>query len=158
MTAAKVRGLTVAQWCELAQSGASVPVTTSLDGVSMQPLIRRNRDLVTVAPLDREPLPGDIVLFEWPAGHFVCHRVRQVDGSRIQTFGDNCWNPDAWMDRARVLGIAVSVERNGRAIALDTGRSRVLGRAWMAVHPVRMCWRKFRSLGGRVFRKLGLGR
>lgn len=153
-----MRGLTIAQWRELARDGAPVPVTIPLDGVSMQPLIRRNRDLVTIVPLDREPIPGDVVLFEQPTGRFVCHRVRQIDGDRVQTLGDNCWNTDAWMDRSQVLGLAVSVERDGRNIALDTDRSRALGRAWMATHPARMVWRRFRSLGGRALRKLGLRR
>ena len=155
---AKMRGLTIAQWRELARDGTPVPVTIPLDGVSMQPLIRRNRDLVTIVPLDRDPVPGDVVLFEQPAGRFVCHRVRQIDGNRVQTLGDNCWNPDAWMDRSQVLGLAVSVERDGRNIALDTDRSRAFGRAWMATHPVRITWRCFRSLGGRALRKLGLRR
>ncbi len=153
-----MRGLSIAQWRELAQGGTPIPVTIPLDGVSMQPLIRRNRDLVTIIPLAREPLPGDVVLFEQPAGRFVCHRVRQIKGGRVQTFGDNCWYPDAWMHRSQVLGLAVSVERGSRTILLDTDRSRALGRAWMAIHPVRITWRKFRSLGGRVLRKLGLRR
>ena len=154
----KVRGLTIARWRELAQNGAPLPVTIPLDGTSMQPLIRRNRDLVTIVPLARDLLPGDIVLFEQPEGRFVCHRVRRIDDSRVQTLGDNCWNPDVWMDRSQVLGLAVSVERGGRTIALDTDRSRALGRAWMASHPARMIWRKLRSLGGRILRKLGLRR
>ncbi len=158
MVGPKARGISIARWRELTQNGALIPVTIPLDGVSMQPLIRRNRDLVTIIPLERDPLPGDIVLFEQPAGRFVCHRVRQIDGDRIQTLGDNCWNPDAWMDRSQVFGIAVSVERDGRTIALDTDYSRVVGRVWMATLPARMTWRRFRSLGGRALRKLGLRR
>lgn len=158
MAEAKVRGLSIAQWRELAQDGAPIPVTIPLDGVSMQPLIRRNRDLVTIVPLDRDPLPGDVVLFEQPAGRFVCHRVCQIDGDRVQTLGDNCWAPDAWMDRSQVLGLAVSVERGSRTIPLDTDRSRAFGRAWMAAHPVRMVWRRFRAAVGRILRKLGLRR
>ncbi len=154
----KVRGVTIARWRELAKNGTSLPVTIPLDGTSMQPLIRRNRDLVTIVPLTRDPLPGDVVLFEQPAGRFVCHRVRRIDDSRVQTLGDNCWNPDDWMDRSQVLGLVVSVERGGRTVALDTDRSRALGRAWMAFHSARMIWRKLRSLGGRILRKIGLRR
>ncbi len=155
-----MRGLTIAQWRELAQAGTPLPVTIPLDGVSMQPLIRRNRDLVTIVPFapGREPIPGDVVLFEQPAGRFVCHRVRRIDGDRVQTLGDNCWNPDAWMARAQVLGLAVSVERGRHTIALDTDCSRAFGRAWMALRPARCIWWSFRSLGGRTLRKLGLRR
>jgi hypothetical protein len=152
----KVRGLTVAQWRELAQDGTPVPVTIPLDGVSMQPLIRRNRDLVTIIPLTRDPQRGDVVLFEQPAGRFVVHRVREVRGNKVQTLGDNCINPDAWMDRSQVLGLAVSFERDGRTVALDTDLSRALGRAWMTIHPMRMTWRSFKSKCGRALRKLGL--
>ena len=158
MANAKVRGLEIARWLELAQQGVSLPVTIPLDGVSMQPLIRRNCDLVTIVPLARDPLPGDVVLFEQPAGRFVCHRVCQVDNSRVQTLGDNCWNPDPWLDCSQVLGLAVSVQRGSRTIALDTDRSRVIGRAWMAIRPARNACRAIRSFGGRAFRKLGLRR
>lgn len=153
-------GLTIAQWRELAQDGALLPVTIPLDGTSMQPLIRRNRDLVTIAPLaeGRDLLPGDIVLFEQPAGRFVCHRVRRVDGGRVQTLGDNCWNPDAWMTREQVLGLAVNVERGQRVVALDTALSRAFGCAWMALRPLRTTWWTFRSLVGRALRKFGLRR
>ena len=154
----KAKSLSIAQWLELASDGASIPMTVPLDGVSMQPLIRRNRDLVTIVPLVREPLPGDVVLFEQLPGRFVCHRIFRVDGTQVQTFGDGCWSPDAWMDRSKVLGLAVSVERGVCRIALDTDYSRALGRAWMAIHPARITWRRFRSMVGHAFRKLGLGR
>jgi hypothetical protein len=153
---AKVRGLTIEQWRQLARQGTPLPVTIPLNGVSMQPLIRRNRDLVTIIPLAREPRRGDVVLFEQPAGRFVVHRVRQVCGDRVQTLGDNCVKPDAWLDRSQVLGLAVSFDRDGRTIALDSDASRALGRAWMAVHPIRMTWRSFKSMCGRTLRKLGL--
>ena len=158
MTEIKVRGLSIAQWLELVSDGAPIPVAVFLDGASMEPLIRRNRDLVTIVPLARGPLPGDVVLFEQPAGRFVCHRIFRVDGTRVQTLGDGCWNADVWMDRSKVLGLAVSVERGTRRIALDTDYSRALGRAWMAIHPVRITWRRFRSLVGRALRKFGLRR
>ncbi len=158
MAEVKTRGLTVEQWRELAQAGTHLPVTIPLDGVSMQPLIRRNRDLVTIVPLNRAPRRGDVVLFEYPAGRYVCHRVRRVEGDTVQTLGDNCWNPDGWMSVTQVLGLAVSVRRGSRTIALDTDGSRAFGRVWMAILPLRTTWRRFRSLVGRALRKLGLRR
>lgn len=156
MVEAKVRELSVAEWRELARVGAALPVSITLDGDSMRPLIRRGLDRVTIVPLSRELLRGDVVLFEQPAGRYVVHRVRRLRGSQVQTLGDNCWNPDPWMDCSQVLGQAIAVERDGRRIALNTAPARTRGRVWMAARPVRCTWWRLKAKAGRGLRKLGL--
>ena len=58
------RSLPIDQWHEMGQAGDMIPVTIPLAGDSMRPLIRRNRDKVTIIPLNRELQIGDIVLFQ----------------------------------------------------------------------------------------------
>ena len=151
---AEKRQLSIAQWRALAEHGTVIPMRIPLEGDSMRPLIRRGRDPVTIVPLSRALKRGDVVLFENPPGRYVVHRVRRLKDGRVQTLGDNCWNPDPWMDEKQVLGQALQAERNGRRIPLDNRAARAFGRLWMACHPLRLQYRKLRSLAARCYRKI----
>lgn len=155
---AEERSLSIAQWRALALQGIVLPMRIPLDGDSMRPLIRRNRDRVTIVPLARPLRLGDVVLFEYPAGRYVVHRVRRIHGEQVQTLGDHCWNPDAWMPHTCVLGLAIQVERGKRTIPLDCPFMRALGRIWMALLPLRRGYWKARALAGKTLRKVGLRR
>ena len=156
--AAEKRQMSIAQWRALAGEGTVIPMRIPLEGDSMRPLIRRGRDPVTIVPLSRALKRGDVVLFENPPGRYVVHRVRRLKDGRVQTLGDNCWNPDPWMLEKQVLGQALQAERNGRKIPLDSPAARAFGRLWMACHPLRMMYIALRHMMGHVLRKLGLRR
>ena len=91
------RYLSIAQWYALCQSGTVLPMCIPLDGDSMRPLIRRRSDRVSIVPITRPLLCGDVVLFEYPAGRYVVHRIYRMRDDSVQTLGDHCWNPDPWM-------------------------------------------------------------
>ena len=78
MSATETRRLTIPQWRELAQSGTVLPMRIPLDGDSMRPLIRRGKDMVTFLPVTRPLQRGDVVLFEYPAGRYVAHRIFRI--------------------------------------------------------------------------------
>jgi hypothetical protein len=155
MIAAEARQLSIAQWHALVQRGTVLPMRIPLEGDSMRPLIRRNRDPVFIVPRTRPLRRGDIVLFESAPGMYVAHRVRRTRDCSVQTLGDNCWNPDPWIPSAAVLGVAVLVERDGRRIPLDNPLARALGRVWMAVLPLRRGYWRCRMLAGKCLRKIG---
>ncbi|MBQ0059556.1 MAG: hypothetical protein KBS83_06330, partial [Lachnospiraceae bacterium] len=58
-----VRNISIEEWTAMAAQGIDIPVRIQLHGYSMQPLIRRMRDYVTIVPVDREMMVGDVVLF-----------------------------------------------------------------------------------------------
>lgn len=151
-------GLTVEQWLELVKRGANIPVTIPILGVSMLPLIRYKIDPVTIVPLRREPTEGDVVLFRrFGDGVMVVHRVFRVMEDRVQTWGDNCPKPDHPVVREDVLGLVVSVSRNGKTIPLDTEEQRRRGVRWMH-SPIRrrlwFAWRHARGGLGNLIRKV----
>ena len=150
----QIRTIPMETWCELARQGTAPPVTICLEGDSMRPLIRRGLDPVTIVPLSRELKKGDVVLFTLGGGRYVVHRVWKLKPEQVQTLGDNCWNPDPWFPREQVLGQVVKYVRNGRTHQLDTPRARAWGRAWMAIHPIRLCYKRLRALAGRCCRKI----
>lgn len=155
----RVRSLPIEQWHALGLEGSMLPVTIYLEGDSMRPLIRRGRDRVTILPLSRPLIIGDIVLFKGGPERYVVHRVQKIRGNAVRTLGDNCFGPDPWMPLENVWGLVIKMERGGRTFRLDSPASRLLGRIWMLLHPVRRAYRRLRSLAGRCYRKIfGKGR
>ena len=149
----KTRSIPMEQWCDMAREGTAPPVTICLEGESMRPLIRRGKDPVTIVPLTRLPMKGDVVLFRL-GERYVVHRVWRLQEGLVQTFGDNCWNPEPWFPVQQVLGQVVKYSRNGRIRRLDTPQARAWGRLWMAIHPIRKCYKRLRALAGRCYRKV----
>ena len=152
------RNLTIEQWHNLAKTGAAPKMQIALQGDSMRPLIRRGIDPVTIVPITRPLRRGDVVLFEYPNGRYVVHRIWKLRGERVQTLGDNCWNPEPWLEQSCVWGLVREYERNGRTITLDSPLSRAFGVMWSGLLPVRRMYKRCRAFVGRVFRKLGLRR
>lgn len=125
---AVVRSLSVEEWYDLSQTGIDVSVRIPVNGISMLPLIRRNRDRVTILPRRRAPKKGDVVMFRDPGRALnVLHRVWKTEADRVLTWGDNCRVPDGWIPMENVKGIAVLVERGNRRIRLDTDAARRWG-------------------------------
>ena len=151
---ARVRSLPIEQWHALGLEGSMLPVTISLEGDSMRPLIRRGREKVTILPLNRDLKIGDIVLFKGGPTRYVVHRVRKIRENAVQTLGDNCVNPDPWLPKDAIWGLVIKMERGGRTIPLDTPLMRALGRIWMAAHPARRIYFRFRALAARCYRKI----
>lgn len=144
----------ITEWCALAAEGSAPPVTIFLEGNSMMPLIRRGKDSVTIAALQRPLRIGDVVLITTGADRYVVHRVWRINGTTIRTLGDNCVNPDPWIPQECVLGQAILYRRNNVKHRLDTTAARLWGRAWMAVFPLRKCCIQLKSIVRRYYRKL----
>lgn len=146
------RSIAMETWCKLAEEGSAPPVTICLEGDSMRPLIRRGKDPVTIIPLYRPLQKSDVVLFRL-GERYIVHRVWKLEAGRVRTFGDNCWKPDPWIPESQVLGLVVKYSRSGKVHQLDTRQSRAWGRIWMAIHPLRLCYKRLRALAGRCYRR-----
>ena len=133
----EVRTLTIRQWCDMVEAGNSIPVNIQLHGYSMQPLVRRLRDTVTIVPLKRPLKRGDVVLFQRRDDTYVVHRVWKLRENQVQTMGDNVRSADAWIPVDAVLGLVTHVKRGGCRFCIDTTIWRTLGRAWLTIHPLR---------------------
>ena len=131
------RSVSIEKWCELSRTGEVMPIRIQLNGKSMEPLIRMNRDYVTIVPLRREPQKSDIVMFLDVKGRYCAHRVKRVETDRILTIGDYCYIHDPWTDRNRVFGLIVSMERDGKKYNLDSPAFRFYGKIRMALLPLR---------------------
>ena len=129
--------LSVEEWCALCENGAKIPVEITLAGVSMEPLIRKNRDTITILPVEDEIRIGDIVLFRRADGAYVVHRVFRISGDTVVTLGDNCENPDPPIARAQILGKVKRIRRGSRTIETDSASQKRYGRNRLKLFPIR---------------------
>ena len=136
--------LSVPEWHRIAMEGTAPPVRILLNGCSMDPLIRRNRDFVTIAATDQELVPGDIVLFAVPdVERYVVHRVWKIQDGQVLTWGDNCGEPDGWLPKEAIWGRVVLIERGKREIRPDPVKGIHWARFWhearKGYHLYRIC-------------------
>ena len=137
------RSLSVQEWYQLAAEGNAPPVRITLNGYSMNPLIRGYRDYVTVVPIQGVPSKGDIVLFCEPVtGSYVMHRVWDVQNELILTWGDNCDRPDGWFLPGAILGKVNLIERGKKKIHPDPVKGYRWAKYWHQAGKVyRLCQR-----------------
>lgn len=140
----KTSALTIDKWIDLSKNGLSLPITFLVDGDSMWPLIRRNRDQVTAIPLSRMPRVGDIVLFKSHSdpGTLVVHRIWKVKGTQVRTYGDGRLSPDIWMPVQDVLGIITKIQREKKEIYPSNLFWRLFGRIWLLLALPKQCTSK----------------
>lgn len=141
----KIKTISVEDWYELVRSDADISVNIQLYGNSMYPLIRRQKDQVTVRKCCRV-LPGDIVLFQRSDGKYVIHRVWKMENGQVMTMGDNCRYPDPWMPESKVLGQVTHIRRGKHLFCVDTPAWRFVGRVWLNTVKPRTILRKILSL------------
>lgn len=153
----QIREISIEQWRRLVADGAELAVHIPLNGVSMQPLVRRLRDRVTIIPIRRPLRKGDIVLFQRADGVYVVHRLIAIGEQTVQTLGDNCPSPDSPIPVSSVLGIVTYVQRGKRRLHVDSSAWRLAGRIWSAIRPIRKGLHICRRAAKRVGRKM-LGR
>ena len=86
-------------------------------GVSMQPLLRNNRDEVLLSKLgSRTPQIGDICLFKFN-GHYILHRFMSRKGDILYMRGDNVLGNFEWCKLEDVVGIVDVVYRGQKEIS-----------------------------------------
>ena len=124
----------------LAQDGKLVYKTK---GVSMQPMLTENRDLVIIAVPEGRLKPGDVAFYR-RGKDYVLHRVIRVleDGYLIR--GDNTYVLERVPESA-VLGVLTAFNRKGKLHRVTEPGYRRYVRLWTALYPLRAF--RYRSLG-----------
>lgn len=139
----------------MAMEGTAPPVRIQLNGGSMSPLIRWNRDYVTIIPPDRELTPGEIVLFAGPDGkQYAVHRIWEIQNGQVLTWGDNCEKPDGWFPKEAIWGRVVLIERGQRKIRPVPIRGLRWARFWHKAGKVYRLYRGYRAAIARRIKKL----
>ena len=137
----------------LAEEGKLVYKTR---GVSMEPMLRQNRDLVVIEVPDGRLKRYDVAFYRRREA-YVLHRVIRVteDGYRIR--GDNTYSIEI-VPESDIIGVLTGFCRKGKEYTTDNRAYRRYVRFWCAIYPIRALWVRCRRLGGKILRKLGLRR
>lgn len=145
--------LTIDEWVGLTRSGATCQVKTLLHGESMRPLIRKDQDPVTIIPVMRELMVGDVVLFT-DGKRYVVHRLYRIDKAQgmVQTWGDGCFRPDSPVRIENVFGIVSDYTRDGKIYILDSEDGRRKGIQWMNSYPKRWLYLNFQRVKRKIKR------
>ena len=124
---------------ELEKSGFLVYTNV---GVSMRPLIREGRDVLTIRKADPEKLGRyDVVLFRRDGvkgrGRYVLHRILKLlpDG-RLWIVGDNCTSGET-VDAAQVLGVLELLRRGQKTVKLSGFAYKAYVYLWCAPYHLR---------------------
>ena len=122
-------------------------------GVSMEPLFRTHRDMIVVKRPDAPLKKYDVALYVTPRGKYILHRVLKVKENEYLIRGDNTYSiehvPKEW-----VIGVLVKFNRKGHTHTVDELSYRMYARFWHFIYPLRLVYRKVRSLLGRIYRKI----
>ena len=137
-------------------------------GVSMYPMLRNRRDTIVLKPKKGKLKKYDVPLYK-VGQKYVIHRVIKVitDGYIIR--GDNLVLKERVPDSA-ILGVLTEFYRNPNN--MDQSNARISNdvkpinmkglkynlyvRVWHYSFPIRLAYKKCRTLAGRVLRRIGL--
>ena len=135
----------------LARDGVLVYKT---HGVSMEPMLRQNRDLVTVRVPASRLKKYDVALYK-RGETYVLHRVIGVEDDHYLIRGDNTYALEHVPDSA-VIGVLTAFKRKGREHSVTEPGYRLYARLWHAVYPLRALFMRCRRLAVEAARKTGL--
>ena len=119
-------------------------VTFTPSGVSMLPMLRPNRDTVTLSPLPEGRLKKyDLPLYRRDNGRYVLHRIVGV-GETYTCLGDNRIGRETGVRHDQMIAVVTSFNRDGREIPVSALSYRVYCRFWYATRIMRRVWRAVR--------------
>jgi hypothetical protein len=96
-------------------------------GFSMSPFLQ-DEDIVTLSPLLRSGINlGIPVAIVCPKHHrLLIHRIVVKKGNQYLIKGDNCPEPDGFVDKEDMLGCVVRIERKNKTVSFGLGPERAL--------------------------------
>ena len=120
---------------ELERCGKLVYTTV---GTSMNPMIKQDRDLSIIEKPKGRLKKYDVAFYKRPNGQYVLHRVVKVLDDGYVILGDNCVNKEFNIKETQILGVLVSLVRNGKEVDLNSFGYKIYVRARYAHYPVRV--------------------
>ena len=112
-------------------------VVYRVEGVSMRPMLRMDRDIVVIRKPNGRLQKYDVALYRRQTGNYVLHRVVRVleDGYIIR--GDNCFRDETDITDAQIVGVLTQFQRRGKQISVTAPFYRLYARLWVASYPLR---------------------
>ena len=120
-------------------------LTYRIVGVSMNPLLRQDRDLITVlrSDLAKKDENGrfhnhEVVLYQRHSdGAYVLHRIVEVREKDYVILGDNCEKREYGITDEDILGVMTSFVRDGKTVPVTDPLYKAYVELWCALEPFR---------------------
>ncbi len=104
-------------------------------GTSMEPMLRQNRDLVTVKAPQARLRKYDVALYR-RGDSYVLHRVIGVKDGYYRIRGDNTYRVEQ-VPFGSVIGVLESFNRKGKPHEITETGYRLYARIWNFIYPLR---------------------
>lgn len=122
-------------------------------GVSMRPLLKEGRDLVTIRTFDGRLKKYDVPLYRRRDGGYLLHRIIEVKPDHYVIRGDNTFVKEHVPDK-ELVGVLVAFKRKGKDFTVDSRGYRLYAKVWNFIYPVRWLAHKCRRFCGRIKRAI----
>ena len=119
---------------QLAQTGRLIYTNK---GDSMMPLIKQDRDLLVIKPLNGRLKKYDVPLYRRDSGQYVLHRILKVRKDDYVICGDNRWSKEYGISDRHILGVLTAVVRDGRVVSFESWKYKLYVHLWCDFFPVR---------------------
>ena len=123
-------------------------------GISMEPMLKENRDLVMIVVPSSLLRRFDVALYK-RNGSDVLHRVMRVKDGYYLIRGDNTFRMET-VPFENVYGVLTGFVRKGKDHSVTEKGYHAYVRFWNAIYPLRWLWHHLRRGLIRVARKLGV--
>ena len=122
-------------------------------GVSMRPMLKEGRDLVTIRPFEGRLKKYDVPLYRRRDGGYLLHRIIGVKDDHYVIRGDNTFVKEHVPDK-ELVGVLTGFKRKGKDCTVDSRGYRVYARVWNFIYPVRWLAHKCRRVCGKIKRAM----
>ena len=122
-------------------------------GVSMRPLLKEGRDLVTIRTFEGRLKKYDVPLYRRKSGGYLLHRIIGVKDDHYVIRGDNTFVKEHVPDK-ELVGVLVAFKRKGKDFTVDSRGYRLYAKVWNFIYPVRWLAHKCRRFCGRIKRAI----
>ena len=111
--------------------------TIIVKGISMRPFLEHERDKVILTPVKRPLQVADAILAEIAPGHYVLHRIIDIQGEHITMMGDGNLRGTEYCTVKDVRGIVTHYIRPKRTIPASDEKLQRRIRQWRRLLPIR---------------------
>ena len=125
-----------------------------IKGVSMEPMLRQERDLVIIRVPSSRLKKYDVALYK-RGKSYVLHRVIEVKDGYYLIRGDNTYALEHVPDEA-VIGVLAGFTRKGKEHKVTDRGYLAYVRVWTAIYPLRSAGVRLIRLAKAAARKTGL--
>ncbi len=120
-------------------------------GTSMEPLFRTGRDMVVIKKAEGECKKYDVVLYRYPSGKYVLHRIIRVRENEYLIRGDNTFVIEH-IPKDKILGVLERFNRKGKSHTVLEKSFRIYSRVWNFIYPLRYVCHLPRRAAGKLYR------